>query len=295
VVAFVNFKGGVGKTANVVNIGAALAAIHQKRVLVVDLDAQCNSSLWLLNKQAWRDHTEGNRRTTYQLFKDKALGTRLFNFEDAVIRGVPISANGFRLISNLHLLPAAVELLEIEQLLASRMAQGAYRYLFAELNDRRRDYDYILIDCPPHFLWTTKNAVFLADHLAIPYIPDFLSLSGFQQLAKLVEAFGRQVEGNRLALGRTRISAIIVNRYAKVGNVFQQGLLELEELTRKLKAAGLIHPKTTVLNPPIRQCVKVAEAPAVHLPVLLHAPGSIGDTDYAALTQSFLDHYEGIS
>lgn len=47
VIAFINFKGGVGKTANVVNIGAALAKYHQKKVLIVDLDAQSNASLWL--------------------------------------------------------------------------------------------------------------------------------------------------------------------------------------------------------------------------------------------------------
>ncbi len=295
IVAFVNFKGGVGKTANVVNIAASLAATHQKRVLVVDLDAQCNATLWLLNKLAWRKHTEDKRRSVYQLFKDKAVGTHLFSFDDAVIHGVPISSNGFRLIGGLHLLPSVVELLEIEQLVSTRIAHGSHKYLFSELAPRRKDYDFILLDCPPHFFSMTKNAIFLADHVVIPYIPDFLSLSGFQQLASLVEAFGAQVTGNKTALGRTRISAIVVNRYAKIGNVFQQGLLELEVLTSKLKEQKLIHEKTSVLTPPIRACVKVAESPAVHLPVLLHAPGSIGETDYSALTRSFLEHYEGLA
>jgi len=40
--------------------------------------------------------------------------------------------------------------------------------------------------------------------------------------------------------------------------------------------------------------VKLAEAPAEHLPILLHAPGSLSDTDYTALTQSFIDHFEGL-
>ncbi|MGH9888467.1 MAG: ParA family protein [bacterium] len=295
VIAFVNFKGGVGKTANVVNIAACLAATHEKRVLVVDLDAQSNSSLWLLSKDAWRQHTHGLRNSTYQLFKDRVIGTHLFNFDHATIRGVPMSANGDRLIGSLHLLPAVVELLEIEQLLSTKAAQGAHQYLLQALKSKRDAYDFILIDCPPHFFWTTKNAVFFADHLAIPYVPDFLSLSGFQQLAKLVEGFGQQVGGNMTALGRARISAIIVNRYEKIGNVFQQAMVELEALTAKLKGEGLIHQKTTVLSPSIRKCVKVAEAPRVHLPVLLHAQGSIGETDYSALSRSFLDHFEGIA
>ena len=88
------------------------------------------------------------------------------------------------------------------------------------------------------------------------------------------------------------ISAILVNRYQQRGNVFQQGLLELERLTQDLKGAGQIHPKATILTPPVRTCVQVAEAPAVHLPVLLHAPSSNGAADYSALTRSFLDHFE---
>lgn len=294
VVAFLNFKGGVGKTSDVVNIGASLAATHQKRVLLIDLDAQCNTSLWLLGKTALRRHTEEPARTVTQAFRDKLLGTKLFRFGDGVIRGVPHSEKGYKLIPSLDLLPATVDLLEVEEQLANRLPQGGYRFLYEQTERHLKDYDYVLIDCAPNFFGLTKNAVFLAKHLVVPYIPDFLSLVGFQTLAKLVETFGARIGGQRTALGRTRISALIVNRYERVGNVFQQGLLELEKLTNDLKDQGLIHPQAKVLEPPIRKCVKVAEAPAEHKPVLLHSPGSIGDTDFAALTQSFISHFEGL-
>jgi chromosome partitioning protein len=289
VIAFLNFKGGVGKTANVVNIGACLAATHQKRVLIVDLDAQCNASLWLLGKNRFREHTADPARTVLQLVKDRLDGTRRFRLADAVLRGVPMSAEGHALIGSLHLLPSVVELMRTEEHLSRR--PDAYRYLFDQLTPVRRDYDYILLDCPPNFFALTKNAVFFADRLAVPYIPDFLSLTGFRTLAHLVEEFGARTSGNRTALGRTRISALIVNRYQAVGNVFRQGLLELERLTQELKGEGLIHPDAVVLQPPIRSCVRVAESSAEHLPVLLHAPKSMGATDYAALTESFLAHY----
>lgn len=292
VVAFLNFKGGVGKTANVVNIGACLAATHQKRVLLIDLDAQCNTSLWLLGKTALRRHTEEPTRTVTQAFRDKIRGTRLFRFADAVIRGVPISEKGYKLIPTLDVLPATVELLEVEEQLAHKVPLGGYRFLYDQMQRHVGEYDYVLVDCAPNFFGVTKNAVFLAKHLAIPYIPDFLSLVGFQSLAGLVERFGNQIGGQRTALGRTRISAIVVNRYAHKGNVFKQGLLELEKLTQDLKAQGLIHPATRVLEPPVRTCVSVAEAPAEHRPIVLHAPGSIGGTDYAALTESFMRHFE---
>lgn len=294
VVAFLNFKGGVGKTSNVVNIGACLAATHQKRVLVIDLDAQCNSSLWLLGKTALRRHTEEPARTVTQAFLDKLHGTKLFHFGDAVVRGVPLSEKGYKLIPNLDLLPATVDLMELDEHVTHRLPLGAYRFLFEQMKGHLKDYDYVLIDCAPNFFGLTKNALFLAKHVAVPYIPDFLSLVGFQTLARLVEEFGNRIGGQKTAMGRTSISALIVNRWAKVGNVFQQGLLELEKLTNDLKAQRLIHSESKVLDPPIRTCVKVAEAPAFHLPILLHAPGSNGDTDYAALTQSFVQHLEGL-
>jgi chromosome partitioning protein len=294
VVAFLNFKGGVGKTTNVVNIGACLAATHQKRVLIVDLDAQCNASLWLLRKPAWKILTQNRSRSIYQLFRDQLRGTKLFDFEAAVVRGVPQSTQGFRLIGSLDLLPAVVELLEIEDQLGPRLHQGAFKFLFNGLAPHLGEYDYVLLDCPPSFFSLSKNAIFLAQHLAIPYIPDFLSLAGFQTLARLIERFGDQIGGSRTALGRTRISAILANRYQQQGNVFKQGLLELEQLVVILKKQKLIHPHARVLEPPIRSCVKVAEAPAVHLPILLHAADSIGGADYAAVTQAFVDHYEGI-
>ena len=65
VLAFINFKGGVGKTATVVNIGATLAKLHEKKVLIVDLDPQSNSSLWLMRPDRWREHVA--RGTTLDL------------------------------------------------------------------------------------------------------------------------------------------------------------------------------------------------------------------------------------
>jgi chromosome partitioning protein len=294
VVAFLNFKGGVGKTANVVNLAAALAATHQQRVLVVDLDAQCNSSLWLLGKPLFKDHTSDPARGVAQAFRDALRGTKLFRFDQAVVRGVPRSEKDFKLIAGLDLLPASIDLLEVEEHLAHRPPEGVYRVLHALLKPRLADYDWVLIDCAPNFFSLTKNAVFAARHLAIPYIPDFLSLVGFQSLARLVEGFGARVGGQKTALGRTRISALIVNRYVQNGNVYKQGLLELEKLTADLKAQGLIHPRTRVLQPPVRQCVKVAEAPALHRPIALHAPESIGGQDYAALADDFRRHFEEV-
>src|ERR1700745_3867757 len=113
VLAFINFKGGVGKTACAVNIAATMAKLHDKKVLIVDLDPQSNSSLWLMRPDRWREHVARGRRSTFQIFDDALQGKTRFNFDEALVEGV-MTWTGFTDLPRLHLLPAAVELLRIE-------------------------------------------------------------------------------------------------------------------------------------------------------------------------------------
>src|ERR1700731_1323715 len=85
VLAFINFKGGVGKTATVVNIGATLAKLHRKKVLIVDLDPQSNSSVWLMRPDRWRQHVAKGHHSTFQIFDDALQAKDRFKFDDAVV------------------------------------------------------------------------------------------------------------------------------------------------------------------------------------------------------------------
>ena len=67
VLAFINFKGGVGKTACAVNIAATIAKLHEKKVVIVDLDPQSNFSLWLMGPEVWRKHVAKGRRSTFEI------------------------------------------------------------------------------------------------------------------------------------------------------------------------------------------------------------------------------------
>src|ERR1700730_1067022 len=132
VLAFINFKGGVGKTATVVNIGSALAKLHEKKVLIVDLDPQCNSSLWLMRPDRWREHVARGRRSTFQVFDDALQGKGRFNFDEALVKGV-VTWTGFMDLQKLHLVPAAVELLRIEDKIHELRAPVIYQILDAAL------------------------------------------------------------------------------------------------------------------------------------------------------------------
>jgi chromosome partitioning protein len=290
IIAFINFKGGVGKTANVVNIGAALAKYHHKKVLIVDLDAQSNASLWLMQPSHWREHTRDLSRSVYQIFYDHIVGTELFHFERAVLRGVPYKK--FPLIADLDLLPSVVEMISIEDRIHQNRYAPIYTYLFKGLAPFWGGYDYVFLDCPPNLYSVTKNALFTADYCIIPYIPDFLSLSGFEVLVDTIQEFYNRVSARMTARKRPQVAAFIINHFAQRKNVFELGINELKILINQLKPSGRIHPKAVLLNPYVRFNVHIAESTSEHLPVILHKPDSIGAMDYADLTQNFITFFE---
>ena len=291
VLAFINFKGGVGKTATVVNIGATLAKLHEKKVLIVDLDPQSNASVWLMRPDRWREHVAKGRRSTFQIFDDALHGKPRFNFEEALVQGV-VTWTGFTDLPRLHLLPASVELLRIEDRIHELRAPAIYQILDTALGAHFKEYDYVLLDCPPNLYATTKAAIFSADGCVVPYVPDYLSLSGFQvlaeQIAEMQEKFTPYLPGRR----RPNIAAVIVSHYRLAGNVFRLAVNELELSISQLQETGLLTNQAVLLQPYIRHCVRVAESTSEHLPVILYAPGSIGAQDYCDLTQRFIDLFE---
>src|SRR6202035_143132 len=292
VVALINFKGAVGKTATVVNIGATLAKFHEKKVLIVDLDPQCNSSLWLMRPDQWREHVARGRRSTFQIFDDALQGKARFDFDQALVKGV-MTWTGFTDLPRLHLLPAAVELLRIEDRIHELRASVIMQILDSALAIHFKQYDYVLLDCPPNLYSTTKAAIFSADSCVVPYVPDYLSLSGFQVLAEQIvemrEKFAPYLPGRR----KPNIGALIVSHYRQTGNVFRLSVNELELSMAALREEGVLSDQAILLQPFIRHCVRVAESTSEHLPVILYAPGSIGAQDYADLTQQFVDLFEG--
>jgi chromosome partitioning protein len=219
VIAFINFKGGVGKTANAVHVGTCLAADHNKRVLIVDLDPQCNATFWLLPPKEWRSRIDDMTRTVCQIFHDQINGTKKFSFSNSVIRGVPISETGVGLNPKIDLLPASVELIEVEDILHEQNKKPFFTFLRTALAPLRQEYDYILLDCPPNVFTVTKNALYFADSYVVPYIPDYLSLSGLTVFARRLRMFQESVAKNDPRMREPRIRAIIVNRFKSVGKM----------------------------------------------------------------------------
>jgi chromosome partitioning protein len=166
--AVANHKGGVGKTTTCVSLGAALAEMG-KRVLLVDLDPQAG----LTGALGFRP--EALSTTTYALLVDEV---------DPKSPVLPTQVAGLFLIpANLDLAGAEAELLgEI----------GWDRTLQTALSPLREEYDFILLDCPPSLGVLTVNALMAAERAIVPVQTEYLALRSLKHLGEVITKVQRR-------------------------------------------------------------------------------------------------------
>jgi chromosome partitioning protein len=157
-----SFKGGTAKTSTTLHVGAALATIHRKKVLLLDFDAQANLTTGL-----------GFDPDAHDSFAPVLQGEK--EVSEVILKTS---------IKNLDLIPADtwLERVEVTGPLASD------RYSHERLKQRLTDlpYDIILIDTPPSLCWLTESALIAANHSLITATPEFYSIKGLQRLASFM-------------------------------------------------------------------------------------------------------------
>lgn len=162
IIAFANQKGGVGKTTTAINIGASLATIG-RRVLLIDLDQQGNAGTGLGFERGAHDQ----------------------NVYDVIMGVSPVADNILSTaVPGLHLLPSSqalagadIDLLDVEN------REYKLRDALTPIMDY---YDFILLDCPPALGFLTINALTVADSVIIPLQCEFFALEGVQQLTDTI-------------------------------------------------------------------------------------------------------------
>ena len=177
ILAFINQKGGVGKTTSAVNVSMSLA-VSEVKTLIVDLDPQSNATTGL------SELIEETQKNIY----------------DVLIRGTDIKeAVAKTQFSHLDIIPSTHDLVGAEIELVSIMARE-YQ-LKTALKTIVRRYDIIILDCPPSLGLLTINALTSAHALIIPIQCEYYALEGLSQLLNTVRLVQRHLNRNLVIAG----------------------------------------------------------------------------------------------
>lgn len=202
VVSMINWKGGVGKTSLTLNLAAGLASRHSKRVLLIDLDAQCNLSFLAVGLSAYLDHTYKKNEPTLKTVFD-AYFDRKQTKPDEVILKKRVRARAGKVFTHVGIVLSHQELTLLDMKLAREKRSGKdhreeTRFEIEKLSIIKNvidtvidEYDYVLLDCPPNVNLVTQNAFFASDYYVVPAIPDFLSTVGISQITKYMDQFNQ--------------------------------------------------------------------------------------------------------
>lgn len=257
VVSMINWKGGVGKTSLTLHLAAGLASRHSKRVLLVDLDAQCNLSFLAVGLSAYVDHTYKNAGPTLKTVFD-AYFDRASIKAKSVILEKQVRARAGKIFTQVGIVLSHQELTLLDMKLAREKRSGkdhreetrfeieklsVIKNLIEEVAD---EYDYVLLDCPPNVNLVTQNAFFASDYYVVPAIPDFLSTVGISQITKYMNQFNQDYRSMWAYAGLpgtyadTKFGGIIFNMVDEYGGGPKDGHSQIMASTAGQLGSGSI-------------------------------------------------------
>ncbi len=184
IISISSFKGGTAKTSTALHIGSALSLFHQKKVLLIDFDAQANLTTGL----GFDPDEQDSMAPVLQ--GEKPL-------QEVILTTC---------IPNMHIVPADTWLERVE--VSGSLA--ADRYSHERLKEILRDlpYDIILIDTPPSLSWLTESSLIAADYSLVCATPEFYSVKGLQRLSLFInnisERHGTKILGVALSFWNPR-------------------------------------------------------------------------------------------
>lgn len=249
VITVANQKGGVGKTTTAVNLAAGLA-VEEKRVLIIDADPQGNATSGSGIPRIQSRKTLYNLMVLNEKFENVLLPTEL-----PLMWIIPADKN---------LAGAEIELVE------SNEREYILKKLIGEI---RRNYDYIIIDCPPSLGLLTINALTAADSLLVPIQCEYYALEGVTELFDTLARLRRGLNP------KLTIEGLLLTMYDERTNLSAAVAKDLRDFYG-----------SQVLKTVIPRNVRLAEAPSYGKPIILYDIRSRGAESYIQLAKEILTH-----
>ncbi|MDR5709060.1 MAG: ParA family protein [Armatimonadota bacterium] len=250
IIALVNQKGGCGKTTTAVNLGACLAALDF-RVLLVDLDPQANATVSLGLEPGELPHT------IYHVITESRSDEGGISLED-ILR--PSTVPG------LVVAPSSIDLAAAELELVARI--GREHVLRRKLESLRDRYDFVVIDTPPSLGLLTLNALVAADQVVIPIQTHYYALLGMRQLLRTLQMVRDEI-GHRV-----EILGVLATMYDGRNNLSREILRGIQEFFGE-----------KVFQTTIHFSIKLVESSMAGVPIFLHLPQSRGAQEYMSLAK----------
>lgn len=200
IIAFANHKGGVGKTTTTATLGSIFAGVGIK-VLMVDLDAQCNLT----------DTFIGDVKgcTVYDMFRDRKA------YPPVHVR------------ENLDLMPANLDMSALDIMIGTQFEKERILSDILEMMDIQDKYDIVLLDCPPSLGLVTVNALVAATDVYVPIAPEIYPLKGLVKLEEICS-----LVSSRLNPG-IGITGVIVTMFNPTKNLFLKVDAKLRDIYGK--------------------------------------------------------------
>lgn len=249
IIAVANQKGGVGKTTTSVNLAACLGVL-EKKILLIDADPQSNATSSF--------GVNGNSYGTYQCIEHKIIAKKCIQKSSS---------------PNVDIMPATLDLVAAELELVDKDAREFM--LKNALEEIKKNYDYIIIDCAPSLGLITINALTAANSVIVPIQCEYFALEGLGKLMNTIKSIQNiqnpelDIEGLLLTMydSRLRLSNLVIDEVKT-------------------------HFQDMVFKTIIQRNVRLSEAPSYGESIIMYDATCRGAINYLNLAQEFIDKNE---
>ena len=257
IIAFMNQKGGVGKTTTAANVGAALAEMG-KKVCLIDLDPQAHLTMHF-GVEASEDMP-----TLYDVLADET----------------PFAEAMQKVDERTSVVASSIDLAGAEVELVARL--GRELLLKKKLEAASLECDFVLMDCPPSLGLLTLNALAVAHEVIIPMQAHFLSLQGVGKLLETVQLVNQRMNP------RLKVAWIVLTMVDAQTKLSAEVVNDLVSFIQAARGKPLPWANAVIYRTKIRRNIKLAECPSFGQTVLKYEPTSNGAADYRMLAREIL-------